>query len=181
MSVERRRVFDSILSGALVACALIVTGLVIRREVFNSASITGQRGSLGAAFIEHWKSRLRGGELLGLASAPVQLVEFADFECPYCADFEKTLKRLRQIYSAQIALTFFHFPIPGHRFAVPAARVAECAGDQGRFEAMHDQLFEGQDQFGLKPWADYATAAGVPDLRAFDACIEKAGAIPRVD
>jgi protein-disulfide isomerase len=44
-----------------------------------------------------------------------------------------------------------HFPLPMHRFAEPAARVAECAGDQGRFEAMYDLLFEQQDKFGSKP------------------------------
>jgi protein-disulfide isomerase len=64
---------------------------------------------------------------------------------------------------------------------MPAARVAQCANDQGRFEAIYDQLFEGQDQFGLKPWDDYATAAGVPDLAAFDVCIKKTDPILRVD
>src|SRR5258708_1306014 len=68
-----------------------------------------------------------------------------------------------------------------HRFALPAARVAECGDEQGRFEAMHDQLFEGQDQFGLKPLGDYAAAAGVPDLAAFDACIKNPDPIPRVE
>lgn len=51
----------------------------------------------------------------------------------------------------------------------------------GLVEAMYDQLFEGQDQFGLKPWDDHATAAGFPDIPAFDACIKKTGPIPRVE
>ena len=84
-------------------------------------------------------------------------------------------------YPGQIALTYVHYPISGHRFAMPAARAPECANDQGRFQAMYDQLFEGQDQFGLKPWDDYATAAGVPDLAAFDACVKKTEPIPRVE
>jgi protein-disulfide isomerase len=46
---------------------------------------------------------------------------------------------------------------------------------------MHDQLFEGQDEFGLKPWDGYATAAGVPNLAVFDVCIKKTDPIPRVD
>jgi protein-disulfide isomerase len=74
-----------------------------------------------------------------------------------------------------------HFPLRGHRFAIPAARVSECAGEQGRFEAMHDQLFEGQDSFGLKPWSEYATAAGVPDLAQFDACIKNSGPVRRIE
>jgi protein-disulfide isomerase len=73
-----------------------------------------------------------------------------------------------------------HFPLPMHRFAEPAARVAECAGDQGRFETMHDLLFERQDKFGLEPWNEFATEAGVADGAAFDACIKRTDPIPRV-
>jgi protein-disulfide isomerase len=59
--------------------------------------------------------------------------------------------------------------------------MAECANDVGRFEAMYDALFEGQDQFGLKPWDDYATAPGVPDIPKFDAWIKKTDPTPRVE
>jgi protein-disulfide isomerase len=47
----------------------------------------------------------------------------------------------------QVSLIYIHFPLTGHRFAMPAARAAECAGNQGRFQAMYDQLFDGQDSF----------------------------------
>jgi len=67
-----------------------------------------------------------------------------------------------------------------HRFAEPSARVSECAGDQGRFEAMYDLLFEQQDKFGLKPWSEFATEAGVVDSAAFEACIKRTELIPRV-
>jgi protein-disulfide isomerase len=91
------------------------------------------------------------------------------------------VKVLRERYPTQVAVIYVHFPLPMHRFAIPAARVAECAGEQGRFEAMYDQLFDGQDQFGLKPWDEYATAAVVPDVPAFDACIKKTDPIARVE
>jgi protein-disulfide isomerase len=80
-----------------------------------------------------------------------------------------------------VALVYVYCPLPLHRFALPAARVAECAGEQGRFEAMHDQLFEGQASFGIKPWSEYAIAAGVPDLEKFDACTRKSNPISRVE
>jgi protein-disulfide isomerase len=67
-----------------------------------------------------------------------------------------------QHYPDKVSLTFMHFPLKGHRFAIAAARVAECADEQGRFAAMQDQLFEGQESFGLKPWTQYATSAGEP-------------------
>ena len=67
-----------------------------------------------------------------------------------------------------------------HRFAEPAARVSECAGDQGRFEAMYDLLFEQQYRFGLKPWSEFASEAGVADSAAFEACIKRTEPIPLV-
>jgi NhaA family Na+:H+ antiporter len=109
-----------------------------------------------------------------------QMIEFADFECPFCGSFHKTIKAVRERYPAQVAVTFIHFPLPMHRFALPAAGVAECAGAQGRFEAMHDRLFEAQDGFGLKPWSDYATEAGVPDGIVFGDCIKHTESLPRV-
>jgi protein-disulfide isomerase len=133
------------------------------------------------ALIPRWQEYLSEGVRIGPPQAKVQLIEFADFECPFCGSFHKTLKTVRDRYPDQVSLEYVHFPLPMHRFAVPAARVAECAGDQGRFEAMYDQLFDGQDSFGLKPWNDYATAAGVPNLTAFDECIKRSDPIPRIE
>jgi protein-disulfide isomerase len=171
---------DTYLTIVLISCAIITSGAVIRQEMQSrrTASASTDRQP---RFIEDWRKDVTLGVQMGTTSAPVQLLEFADFECPFCGDFHKTLQIVEHKYPARIGLTYLHFPIPGHRFAVPAARVAECANEQGRFEAMYDQLFEGQDQFGLKPWDDYATAAGVPDMAAFDACIKKTGPIPRVE
>jgi protein-disulfide isomerase len=171
---------DVVLTATLVTCAVITTGVVLRRE-FVAPALAPRQAELRPALIPHWQDGLTKGMRLGPDAASVKLIEFADFECPFCGGFHKTLKTLQNHYPSQISLTYVHFPIPGHRFAIPAARVAECANDQGRFEAMYDQLFEGQDQFGLKPWDDYATAAGVPDMAAFDACIKKTDPIPRVE
>jgi protein-disulfide isomerase len=162
---------------ALVVCALITTGLVVKRELFTSASVAMER----TVAVRGWKEDVAKGHLVGGPQRSVQIMEFADFECPYCGEFHNTLKKIESKYPDQIGLSYLHFPIEGHRFALPAARAAECAADQGRFGTMHDQLFEGQDQFGLKPWNDYAMAAGVPDIAAFDACIKKTHPIPRVE
>jgi protein-disulfide isomerase len=173
--------WDSLLTIMLVSCALITTSLVIRREVISRQTSSTQLANQKPTLVQNWKSHLVDGVILGPPGAQVQLVEFADFECPFCGEFHKTLKVLRDRYPTQLSVTFVHFPLPGHRFALPAARVAECAGEQGRFEAMYDQLYDGQDSFGLKPWSDYATAAGVPDLGAFDACVKKTNPIQRIE
>jgi protein-disulfide isomerase len=171
---------DVVLTAILVLCAVVTTGVVIRRE-FMTPRATSAQAEQKSVLIPQWRDDLIKGVRLGPDAAPVQLIEFADFECPYCGSFHKNLKGIEAKYPGQIVVTYFHYPIPGHRFALPAARVSECAAEQGRFEAMHDKLFEGQDQFGLKPWVDYATAAGVPDMAAFDVCIKKTDPIPRVE
>jgi protein-disulfide isomerase len=171
---------DTLVTAILLACAMTMTGVVLHREFF--ASPEGRvRAEQKPIFVKDWRTDLPKGTHIGSAQAPIQLLEFADFECPYCATFYKDLKALRVRYPTQVELTFVHFPIRGHRFAIPAARAAECAADQGRFEAMYDQLFEGQDQFGLKPWGEFAAAAGVPDLVGFDACIKMTDPIARVE
>lgn len=67
---------------------------------------------------------------------------------------------------------FHHFPLNGHRFARAAALAGDCAAAQGRFAEMKEQLFARQDSFGLKPWREYAVAAGVDRIDSFDACLE---------
>jgi len=168
---------ESVAMIILLLCALLTTGVVLQRYFLGSSAAA----EFQAKYIDSWRMDAKAGLLIGASNAKVQLLEFADFECPFCGSFHKALKSLEQKYPKQLALTFVHFPLPGHRFAMPAARVAGCAGEQGRFEAMHEQLFEGQDQFGLKPWDDYATAAGVPDLATFDVCIKRTDPISRVE
>jgi protein-disulfide isomerase len=172
--------FDLVITVTLVVCAVLTTGVVLRREFLAPATLPS-RAEQKPVLIAQWRDQLDKGISTGTRDALAYIVEFADFECPFCGNFHKTLKAVEQNYPGKIGLTYVHFPIQGHRFALPAARVAECANDQGRFEAMYDQLFEGQDQFGLKPWDDYATAAGVPDIAAFDACIKKTDPIQRVE
>lgn len=171
---------DWLLSVLLVLCALVTTTAVVHREIAAPSAASTKAKDRKPIYIQDWKVQLEKGVRLGQIDAPIQLIEFADFECPFCGDFHRVLKILRDRYPAQVALTFVHFPLPMHRFAVPAARVAECADVQGRFEAMYDRLFDEQGAFGLKPWDDYATEAGVPDLPAFDTCIKRTDAIPRI-
>src|SRR5579862_7126532 len=154
-----------------------MTAVVVRKEFFAQVKELNEQKP---TFLKDWASAAGKGVRLGAADAPVQVIEFADFECPFCAEFHGILARLRAKYPAQIAVIYVHFPIPGHRFAVPAARVAECAGEQGQFERMHDSLFEHQEALGLKPWTEFARQAEVPDMAAFDLCIERTDPVSRV-
>ena len=171
---------DGVVTVTLVACALVTTCLVVRREFFAPALPPVQRAQK-AIFVKDWRDFLGKGIRVGSSDAQVQIIEFGDFECPFCGEFHKILRRVEREHPNAVTLTFAHFPLPGHRFAAPAARVAECAGDQGRFEPMGDQLFEHQGDLGFKAWNEFAIAAGVPDLRAFDECIKRTDPIARVE
>ena len=82
----------------------------------------------------------------GPASAPVTLVEYGDYECPYCRAAEPIVLELRRLLGDQLRFVFRHFPLTGsHPHAQHAAEVAEAAAAQGRFSEMHGALFEHQE------------------------------------
>jgi len=82
---------------------------------------------------------------LGAAEAPLTLVEFSDFQCPYCAKSQSVIKTLLEKYKGQIRLAFINLPLGFHENARPAALAAWAAHQQGKFFEYHDQLFAQQD------------------------------------
>ncbi len=77
----------------------------------------------------------------GATNPFVTIVEFSDFECPFCKQVQSTLKQTLDSYGRQVRLVFKHLPLEGHRNSLPAARAAYCAAEQGRFWQFHDALF----------------------------------------
>ncbi len=108
----------------------------------------------------------------GLTSAPIHLVEFSDFECPYCKQLEPVLTRLRDKYGDRIRLVWKDFPLPIHSRARGAAEAARCAGDQGHFWEYHDLLFANQQSLAPDDLKGHAGTAKL-DLDQFAACLER--------
>jgi protein-disulfide isomerase len=79
---------------------------------------------------------------LGSEKAPVQIIEFADYECPYCQKVNDDLIRLREQFGSQVSVVYKDFPLPMHPLAAKAAEAAHCAGAQGKFWEFHDSLFQ---------------------------------------
>jgi protein-disulfide isomerase len=77
----------------------------------------------------------------GAAKPLVTIVEFSDFECPFCRQVQDTLKQILERYSGEVRLVFKHLPSQGHRNSLRAARAAYCAGEQERFWQFHEALF----------------------------------------
>jgi protein-disulfide isomerase len=116
-----------------------------------------------------------GAAVKGAPDAPIVMIEFSDFECPFCARFTAgILPELEREYitPGRVALAFRHLPLSFHRSAALAGAAAECAGEQGRFWSMHDRLFErgvkGIDRTGLQQMAD---SIGL-DAARLDACLD---------
>ena len=115
---------------------------------------------------------LGGAATFGSRTAPVALVVFADYQCPYCARFHHgMLGELKTKYIDTGTLLYVHkdFPLPTHAQALPAAVVARCAGAQGRYGAMQGRLYEAQTKLGEPLYAELARTIGL-DLADFDRC-----------
>ena len=108
--------------------------------------------------------------VIGKVDAPVKVVVFTDFECPYCKESEPALVRLKQKYGDKLAIFYRSYPLPNHLYAQPAAAAAICAGEQGKYFAMHDVLFAKQSELAHADYDAWATSLGV-DRARFDQCI----------
>ena len=123
------------------------------------------------------RDHVRGG-----ADAPVTLVEYGDFQCPYCREAYPVVQELLQRFGEQLRFVFRHMPLPDlHPRAPYAAEAAEAAGVQGRFWEMHDRLFEHQLELGDAELRGHAEAVGVDDGERFDAELRDGVHAARVD
>ncbi len=108
--------------------------------------------------------------VLGAKDAKVTIIEFSDFECPYCRRVQPTLKRLLKEYEGQVRLVFRDFPLSFHKNAQKAAEAAQCAGDQDKFWPYHDKLFE-QTALAVDDLKKYASEMSL-DMDQFNACLD---------
>lgn len=110
----------------------------------------------------------------GDPNAPVTIIEWSDFECPYCARFyEQAYQQIVSEYidTGKVKLVFRDFPLSFHKNAQKAAEAAECAGEQGSFYAMHDKLFGEGVTGGVTTFKKYAAELGL-DTDAFNECLD---------
>jgi protein-disulfide isomerase len=117
---------------------------------------------------EVYEIDIEGAPAEGPGDAKVTIVEFADFQCPYCASVRPALARIRREYDAEVRLVFKHLPIAAlHPQAMEASVAAAAAGLQGKFWEMHDLLFDNQDSLrGTPPYLKFADEVGL-DLAVF--------------
>jgi protein-disulfide isomerase len=112
-----------------------------------------------------------GDPFIGGSDATVEIVEFSDFQCPFCARTVPTVKQILDEYGNQVKIVYKDFPLSFHQNAQKAAEVAECADDQGSFWEYHDVLFANQASLDTTSLKKYAQDLGL-DTGQFNECLD---------
>jgi protein-disulfide isomerase len=112
-----------------------------------------------------------GSPSKGPANAPIELVEFSDFQCPFCFRATPTVNQVLSTYGDKIHFVYRHYPLPNHPNARPAAEAAACAAEQGKFWPYHDKLFEDPSKLGQNDLKRNAATLGL-DTAKFDTCLD---------
>src|SRR6266404_441152 len=156
----------------LLALMIVVLAVAARAQVLHLLSQRPAGG--GVATTVPVRTSVADAPTLGNADAPVTLVEFSDYQCPFCQRFfATTLSALKKHYvdTGKVRYVFRDFPLDQiHPQARKAAEAAHCAGDQGKYWEVHDLLFQNQRALAPSELSEHARNLGL-DAAAFDACL----------
>jgi protein-disulfide isomerase len=120
------------------------------------------------------KTSIKDDPFIGSPDAPLVLVEFSDYQCPFCARFfSNTLPQIKKEYieTGKVKYVFKDFPLRFHKQAQKAAEAAHCAGEEGKYWELHDKLFENQSRLAEKDLIDHAQKLGL-NMEAFKSCLD---------
>jgi len=107
----------------------------------------------------------------GAPNAPIELIEFSDFQCPFCQRANPTVQQVLNTYGDRIRFVYRHYPLPNHPNARPAAEAASCAGEQGKFWPYHDRLFANPSKLSAGDLKQAAAELGL-DAAKFNTCVD---------
>lgn len=163
---------------AILAPLAFVTGLAVGYLAWgrSSAEPVVQAAPVAAATAPATNTRIEvetdDDPVLGPDSAPITIVEFSDFNCPFCRSFhQETFAELLEAYPGQIRFVYRDYPITTQESFV-AAQASECADDQGRYWEFHDALFSGRRELGMDAYRAYAEDIGL-DADELIECVEE--------
>jgi protein-disulfide isomerase len=166
----------------MLIAAVMVSSAAVHREFFAPEG----RASAKPVYVPGWKDWEKTGRLVGKDTAPIHVIEFMDFECPFCRKFNESIERVSAAHPGKIAISFVHFPLPFHSAAVDAARASECAATLARFGSMVSALFARQDS--LRRLKDrnpselvrLAKSAGIEDSLSFVRCMSAHDTVSKI-
>ena len=117
------------------------------------------------------KVEIAGHPAKGPANAPIEMIEFSDFQCPFCQRANPTVEQVLKTYGNKIHFVYRHYPLPNHPNARPAAEAAACADEQGRFWQYHDELFKNPNRLANDDLKLHAVNSGLDEIK-FNACFD---------
>ncbi|MBS3123343.1 DsbA family protein [Candidatus Woesearchaeota archaeon] len=181
-------VFQKFLAVAVILQLVLSFYIVMKLPDASSLSNTGSPSGLAvaappsqqaaaprAAVVNNPAELNDDDTIKGDKNAPVTIVEFSDFECPFCVRFyEQTLSQIDSAYikTGKVKLIYRDFPLGFHANAQKAAEAAECAGEQGKYWEMHNILFEKGVQSGVESFKGYAKELSL-DSKKFNSCLDE--------
>jgi protein-disulfide isomerase len=183
MAHEKTRSIVEIVTNVCLAAAAVA---VVWRLVLAPApvpapqALAGQRQAPSGPLVENIEDKglsagLTGANRKGNTDAPVVLIEFSDYECPYCGQYARdTFAAIDKDFVAtgKVQYVMKNFPLESiHKSAVKAAQAAECAGVQARYWEMHDWLFTHQKELAASPWTGQAPALRL-NAATFEQCLD---------
>lgn len=159
----------------MALCAIGVAGMVARQQLREPTA-----GPVADRNVKQWDDYLAGGRRVGPDHARVTIVEFGDYECPYCRAFEPALRAALAAHPDDVALVYHYVPIPYHQHAYEAARLAECAAREGRFREAHHYLYDRED-LGNIELSRFAVAVRVRDTSTLFQCARDTKPVPEIE
>ena len=169
-----------------IPVAIVIAGLLIAGAVIFTNSFSGTEGSKTASLkdaIEEEKLEDQGAKptpfdindqdnVRGNPDAPITILEFSDFQCPFCVGFHNTMLQVMDEYPDKVKWVYKHFPLDSiHPNARKAAEASECAGDQNKFWEYSDQLFVQQAKISLDFLKQIAQEIGL-NTEEFNQCLD---------
>jgi protein-disulfide isomerase len=187
----RRDVLQRLIDEKLIAAEASRRNISIEALLASEAPTREARETFVAALVEKAGVRIHlqyarttiattGRPAVGPPQAPVTIVVFSDFQCPFCRGTAEVLREVQRLESTRVRLVFRHFPLPMHDRAGRAAEAAECAAQAGRFWPVHDALFANPEKLSDAELASAAAGAGV-DPDAFARCLAGGAARAAID
>lgn len=152
-------------------CAVILTAIFMLRMMRGDVPRLLTRPHQQ---VEDWKSYIDEGHWMGRPDASVVILEFGDYQCPACRGIQGQIEAIQDAYASEVAVVYRHWPLSYHTLAYPAARAAECAGEQGRFEEFHRWLYA-DSEWMANPYGRFIAFARrieMADVDSFQVCLD---------
>jgi protein-disulfide isomerase len=166
-STSDKKPFLSVPVSILFAAVIIAGGIVVSGQLKGGGAAIGDAVPTDdtPTLVENWESYATSDDpVIGSADAPVTIIEFSDFECPFCGSFwADTYGQLKKDYvdTGKVRFIYRDFPLSFHPQAKPAALAAACAHEQGKFWPYHDKIFGNQKALGDASYTAWATELGL--------------------